>query len=145
MKIKDITMLLRNDLEAYPVNKAQLTKFKLELEEIENKLMGVSAIRYDKELGATHDQEQMELYKLDLLDRKGVLEMLIGIFKVKVLYIDSILEKIPDEDKKLIQKHFFEGQSYAKLAEEYHYSERNMRYMVDKILNFAYQQRIKVI
>ena len=145
MIIKDTTMLFRNELESYPVNVAQLNKLMLQLEEIESKLYDVSAIQYDKELGATNDQAQMELLKLDLIERKDKLEMLIGIFRVKVLYIDSILDKIPEDDKILLQKHFFEGQSYAKLAEEYHYSERNMRYKVDKVLNFAYQQRIKVL
>ena len=145
MIIKDTTMLFRNELESYPVNVAQLNRLMLKVEERESKVYEVSAIQYDKELGATNDQAQMELLKLDLIERKDKLEMLIGIFRVKVLYIDSILDKIPEDDKILLQKHFFEGQSYAKLAEEYHYSERNMRYKVDKVLNFAYQQRIKVL
>lgn len=145
MLIKDTTGLFRNELESYQVNIAQLNKLKLQLEEVENKLYEVSAIQYDKELGNSSDQEAMELKKLELIEKKDKLEMLVGIFNVKVLYIDSILSKLTEKDRILIQKHFFEGKSYTELAEEYHYSERNMRYMVDKIINIAFQQRIKVL
>lgn len=145
MKFIDISSLLRYELKSYPKNLSELHRLKQQLEEIENKLYDVSAIQYDKELGNSSDQEQIELLRLDLIEKKDKLELLIGIFTVKVLYIDSILTKMNENDRILIEKHFFKGIPYAELAQEYHYSERNIRYMVDKILNFAYQQRNKVL
>lgn len=141
----NVIISLKSDFKAYKYNKELLLKLKLDLIEVDTKLYEVRAIQYDKDSTVHADQAEINELKRKWEDKRDRIMIQMRMCEVKILNVESIIGEMKEEDAQIIKDHFFEGMTYPDLADKYHYSERNMRYIVDKVLYIAFQHKVNKV
>lgn len=94
-------------LKSYPELKESLDNIRLELEHIENQLIGVKAISYDGMPGGSISNADDKL--VNILFRKQKAEQALEETQGEVKLIENILDQLSEEDRKVLQAFYIEG------------------------------------
>lgn len=86
-------------------------------------------------LPKTHgDPRQKEIYRLELIDLKESYEDTRKRYQNKILEIDMILNLLPEEFRKTIQRVYIEDEGFEKISKELGYSKAGLAYYIDNEL-----------
>lgn len=128
-------LVLKKELDAYRLYKLKLKDISLDLEEIYTRLYEVSGISYEYKIPTvSHDMAAINEQRRVLEAKKDELESKYNLYHTYVLFIENIFQKADEEDRNILKRHYVDGVTWFELADELHYSERNLRYKVDRFL-----------
>lgn len=128
-------LVLKKELDAYRLYKLKLKDISLDLEEIYTRLYEISGISYEYKIPTvSHDMAAINEQRRVLESKKDELEAKYNLYHMHVLFIENIFQKADEEDRNILKRHYVDGVTWFELADELHYSERNLRYKVDRFL-----------
>ncbi|MBO6262059.1 MAG: hypothetical protein J6N95_05575 [Bacilli bacterium] len=123
--------------------KIEFEKYRLWIQkrnELSEKLIPISDELYDlkginyaaNNIHITRDLRALELKKLDLIEKKDLIENQIQDINNHINYLYKLSDKAVGMERTFIVAHYFEYKSHTKIAEEYHYSRRTVGYIIDR-------------
>lgn len=128
-------LVLKKELDAYRLFKLKLKDISLDLEEIYTRLYEVSGISYEYKIPTvSHDMAAINEQRRVLEAKKDKLESDLDYYQKKVSAVEAIFQMADEEERNILTRHYVDGVTWFELADELHYSERNLRYKVDRFL-----------
>ncbi len=108
--------------------------FDNKLAEIDNQLIGVSAIDPSRDLSSSPSASNRDVHMLSLMDRKQRIIKDRAQFAMRVNKTISFLDRLSLEDRKIVTDVYIKGYTIESVAIRLYCSERTVKYRIDRIL-----------
>lgn len=103
------------------------------LKSLEEELYELKGINYvANNIKILRDQKALEYKKLDLIERKDLIEKQIAEVDKHIDYLVLLADKTIGMERIFIIAHYFQFKSHSEIAEEYNYSRRSVGYIIDR-------------
>lgn len=125
--------LVKKEFEKYNLWIRKREELTIIFNELADELYSIQGINYvANSIKKIRDQKKVELYRLDLIQRKDKIEKKIEEVNGRIDYLWKLTNLTSGADRLFIIEHYMKGRSHTEIAEEYKYSRRSVGYVINR-------------